>query len=66
MLLDFSLEELNNYVSDLGLPKFRAKQIFDALYMAKTLDEITNLPKDLKENLSKEEPILATDDDLPF
>ena len=56
MLLDFSLEELNNYVSDLGLPKFRAKQIFDALYMAKTLEEITNLPKDLKENLSKDYP----------
>ncbi len=56
MLLDLSLEEVTEYATGIGLPKFRGKQIFDALIKAKTFDEITNLPKDIKENIIKDYP----------
>ena len=56
MLLDLSLEEITEYALNLGLPKFRGKQIFDALYKAKTLDEISNLSKDIKEKIKDDYP----------
>lgn len=56
MLLDYSLDELYKYVISLDLPKFRGKQIFDALYKAKTLKEITNLPKDVLEKIECDYP----------
>ena len=45
MILDLSFEEVCDYVQSLGEPKFRAKQLYEALTMGKTLDEISNLPK---------------------
>ena len=56
MLLDLSLEELEEYVLNLGLPKYRGKQIYDALYMAKQLDEVTTLSKDIKAKIEKDYP----------
>lgn len=56
MLLDFSLQELKEYVKNLGLPSYRAEQIFDALYRAKKLDEITNLSKEIKEKIANDYP----------
>jgi len=56
MLLDLSFEELSDYVAQLGEPKFRTKQLFEALIMGKTLDEISNLPKSFKEKIEKDFP----------
>ena len=53
MLLDLSLSELKEYVKNLGLPSYRADQIFDALYKAKRLEEITNLSKEIKEKIDE-------------
>ena len=60
ILQDLSLEELTNLVQQLGEKKFRAKQIYENLYLGKTLSEMTNVPKTLKESLKKDfidEPI---------
>lgn len=50
-ILDFTLNELENEVS----PKFRAKQIYEWIYKkgAKNFDEMLNLPKELRANLSE-------------
>lgn len=50
-LLDFSQTELSEFIE----PKFRAKQIFEWIYKkkAKSFDDMTNLPKDLRENLKQ-------------
>lgn len=56
MLLDLSLLELKEYVKNLGLPVYRADQIFDALYKAKSLEEISNLSKEIKGKIANEYP----------
>ena len=56
MLLDLSLLELKEYVKNLNLPAYRADQIFDALYRAKSLEEISNLSKDIKAKIEKDYP----------
>ena len=56
MLLDYTREELNEYIEGLGFPKFRATQLFDALMQAKKIDEITNIPKNLLEKIKGEYP----------
>ena len=48
MLSDLTFEELVEYVKGVGLPSFRAQQIFDAVYSGKQLNEISNISKDLK------------------
>ena len=50
-ILDFTLNELENEVS----PKFRAKQIYEWIYKkgVKSFDEMLNLPKDMRANLSE-------------
>ena len=54
-LKDYTQSELEEILLNLGEPKFRAKQIFKWLYDgAETYDEMTNIPKNLKEKLSKE------------
>jgi len=51
-IFDFDLKQLQNNVK----PSFRAKQIFNWLYKqyATSYDDMKNLPKDLKEQLSKD------------
>ena len=56
MLLDLSFSEIQEYVVRKGLPKFRGEQIFDAIYSAKTLEEVSNLPKALKEIIKDDYP----------
>lgn len=56
MLADLSLEEMQSYVKDLGMPSFRGKQIFDGIYSGKELQEITNLPKNLQLLIEKDYP----------
>ncbi len=47
-----SLTELQAYLAEIKIPKFRAKQIYDWLYKGvKSFDEMKNLSKDLKEVL---------------
>ena len=47
--LDFN--ELENLIVNEGLPKFRAKQIYDWIHvkLVTSFDEMSNLSKDLKE-----------------
>ena len=51
-LLDYTQTELANIIK----PKFRAKQIYEWIYKknAKSFDEMSNLPKDIRENLKGE------------
>ena len=54
-LKSMTLEELELAVEELGEKKFRAKQIFEWLHkrLASSLDEMNNLPKNLKEKLQE-------------
>lgn len=56
MLLDLTYSEIQDYVVKIGLPKFRGEQIFDAMYSGKSLEEITNLSKALKEIIKNDYP----------
>lgn len=56
MLSDLNEIELKNYVSEFGLPAFRGEQLFDAIYSAKSLEEITNIPKALKDIIRNDYP----------
>lgn len=52
ILSDLTKEELSSYVvRELGLPKFRASQIFDAIIGGKSLQEVSNLSNDIKEKI---------------
>lgn len=56
---DLTLDELGGWMSDRGFPVYRAKQLFDGLYrqLVQSFDEITVLPKALRERLAEEIPI---------
>ncbi len=56
MLADLSEIELKEYVKKIGLPAFRGDQLFDAIYSAKTLEEVSNLPKALKDIIADDYP----------
>lgn len=56
ILSDLTFDELCEYVQKLGLPKFRASQIFDAILGGKDLDEVSNLSKDIKEKIKEVYP----------
>jgi 23S rRNA (adenine2503-C2)-methyltransferase len=55
-LRDLTLEETEAYVQRLGLPRFRAGQIFRGVHQraAESLDELTDLSKALRERLAAE------------
>lgn len=54
-LKDFEYDELIEYLKSAGEKKFRAEQIFSWLHKgAESYDEMTNLPKALREKLEKE------------
>lgn len=52
-----TLEELTNYIGQIGEQKFRAKQIFQWIHqkLVKDIDEMTNVSKSLRECLKKED-----------
>lgn len=54
ILLDMTLEELKIYLAEMGQPAFRAKQLYAWLHKGATFDEMTNLPKTLREQLKAE------------
>ena len=56
MLADYSYDEMKLYAKVKNLPLFRGEQIFDAISAGKTLDDITNIPKALKEQIEEDYP----------
>ena len=49
-LISLSFAELEQFVLDLGQPKFRAKQIYEWIYRgAESFDDMLNIPKGLRE-----------------
>lgn len=52
-LKSMTLNELEQYIVELGEPKFRAKQIYEWMHvkLIRDLDEMVNVPKALKEKL---------------
>ena len=58
----YSLEELQQLMKELGQPAFRAKQLYEWLYLhnASSYDEMTNLPRTLREQLSIDYPLFVS------
>ena len=56
-----SRQELEDVISELGQPKFRAKQLYEWLHthLACSYDEMSNLPKSLRDVLSEKHPLNA-------
>ena len=54
-LYNLTFSELQTFLTDLGQPKFRAKQVWQWLYQkyAVDFDSMGNLPKSLRENLAE-------------
>lgn len=54
-IYNYTLVELENYLVSIGEKKYRAKQIYDWLYIKKvtSFSEMTNLSKESMENISK-------------
>ncbi len=59
-ILSMTFDELSDEFSALGIPKFRAKQIYEWLHkhLAGDYDEMLNIPKILREELKEKLPIL--------
>lgn len=55
----YSLEQLEDLVAEYGLPRFRAKQLYQWLHThhVKSYDDMTNLPKDMRTKLSEDYPL---------
>ena len=55
----FTREELTSLMQELEQPKFRAKQLYEWLYLrhVRSYDEMTNLPKQLRTRLQEEHPL---------
>jgi len=51
ILSDLSLLEIQEFIEKKGLPKFRGKQVFDGIYNGKNLDEVSNIPKNLRDEI---------------
>lgn len=51
--MDYNLEELSALLAELQQPRFRAKQVYAWLLQGKRPEEMTNLPKSLREALSE-------------
>ncbi|MBQ2738165.1 MAG: 23S rRNA (adenine(2503)-C(2))-methyltransferase RlmN [Clostridia bacterium] len=52
-LLSLSLDELTEWLTDMGQPKFRAKQIYDWLNLGTPPEDMTNIPKALRDTLKE-------------
>ncbi|MBR6644795.1 MAG: 23S rRNA (adenine(2503)-C(2))-methyltransferase RlmN [Clostridia bacterium] len=58
-ILSCSKAEIEQYLTSVGEPKYRAKQIFTWLHSGKSFDEMTNVPKSLREQLKENAIIRA-------
>ena len=56
-----TIEELTKEFVKLGLPAFRSKQVFEWLHvkLAESYEDMTNLPKDLRETLKEKYPLIS-------
>ncbi len=52
-LLDYSLQEIQQIMEDMGEKKFRATQVFSGLYLGKSFSEITSISYDLRAKLTE-------------
>ncbi len=54
-------EELQKELKEMGLPGFRADQLYQWMHvkLVRTYDEMTNLPKDMREMLEKTRPLVT-------
>ena len=61
-----NLSEIENVAASLNEPKFRAKQIFEwfQVYGAMSYDEMTNLPKSLRNTLREKYPVRSCEIEL--
>lgn len=61
-IASYTEEELIELMADLGEPKFRGKQLYEWLHKhnVRDYDEMQNLPKSLREKLSKNYPLSAS------
>lgn len=61
-----NLSEIENVILSMNEPKFRAKQIFDwfQVYGAMSYDEMTNLPKALRNRLGEDYPVRSCEIEL--
>ena len=54
-LRDLTLKEMEEFITKMGEPKFRAKQVFQWIYKGKTdFREMTNLPEVFRQKLAEE------------
>ncbi len=51
IIQDLSLQEMQDLVVSLGEPQYRAKQLYENIYMGKRIEEISNLPQSFKNAL---------------
>ena len=59
-LKSMTMAEIGQVLKDLGQPAFRAKQVYTWLHKGvRSYDEMTNLPKNLRDILAEKYPILA-------
>lgn len=58
-ILSMTFSELSDAFSDLGIQKFRAKQVYEWLHkhLASDYDEMLNIPKTLRQELSEKLPL---------
>lgn len=52
-LLDMNPEELKQYMASIGQPSFRALQLFQGFSKGKSIHEISNVPKQMREQLGE-------------
>ncbi len=62
-IYSYTLEELESTFTELKLPKYRAKQLYEWLHVhnASSYDEMSNLPKALRQQLSQAFPLSSTE-----
>lgn len=59
-IMDFTIKQMEQALKDMGEPAFRAKQVFSWIYKgAVSFDEMTNLPKQLRERLEEKATLEA-------
>ena len=59
-LKSLTIKEMSGLFKDMGQPGFRAKQVYTWLHKGvRSYDEMTNLPKSLRDRLAEDYPILA-------
>lgn len=54
LIADYSFEELQNLIKELGEKPFRAGQIFKSIHSGKIFDEMTDISKEFRSKLSEE------------